>query len=274
MLSLLVTSLVMAAPVPAGLPTSKRFFVSSELESFRDDSFDPEEWINGSPRELTFDASGKVTLFWGQDGDSCQFTAGATDGGTTDLALSCEDGMRLTAQWRWVDARRAMTNLLDVGPRDTSQPPLREVTEVAAGSEPDYRAAAERFDVRYAAGHLPALVGDYASPDGKHLRVQANGQVLVDGVSTGAKLLRCTLEQGGPIVWPKAFADAGDHAPCLIWPAGTDGGRQRRTLLAVTGAAGPSFLEVASGTDIAYWPVEPVPTERIFVRTSGGTPSH
>jgi hypothetical protein len=250
-----VFALAAAAPSLSGPPpsslTHRTFYRAEQLAKLAEAVFDPEDWVNGEPSEIVFEDAGTVRLEWGQDGTTCTLTSTPLSDAGTDYALEarCADQRpwEVEAEWSWTGAHRALTNLLDVGPHDTSAPPRVEVAERSSGQEVDPRVLTARFERRYAAAQLPALAGSYREPRGSVLAIHDDGAVTLDGKPFAAVIRRC---------WG---TKPGSATACLLW-GGTNLLRAERT------AEGLVFEEGRVAAEIGYYPFEAKPGGRRFTR--------
>ncbi len=241
---------------PATL-AGETYYLASELDEL-EHHFDPDHWVDGEPMRIDFDAPGKVSLSYAQEGDDCTFTATGTGKRTTYLlSLSCKAGSLARAHWTWVGPGRAKTSLLS----NDATPEL--LKEVALRKTPvDIKALQAAFDGRYASAQLPKLVGTYQDGKGVTLTVASDGTATLAGTAIKLALKRCSAEPPLPAT-----------APCLarLPPEGEP--QVGSTVFFAVEQEGHVVLEEGRfGSDVAYFPFESVPHARKFARVEAAKP--
>jgi hypothetical protein len=242
------TPLAAPGPSPAVL-SGHSFYLATELEKV-EHHFDPDDWVDGEPMQITFEAPGKLALQYAQEDDTCGFIV-ANKRSPYVLTLSCVGKSISTARWIWLGPRRALTSLLSGG----RTPEL--LREVVLPKEPlDLKALGARFDASYAAEQLPKLVGEYQDKKGMKLTIAPDGTATFAGESVKLTLKRCSADSPLPATAPCFERQPPEGEPQV-------GGQ---VFLAVKQAGHTVLEEGLYGSDVAYCPFESVPHTRKFAR--------
>ena len=227
---------------PARLANA-RFYEQEAAESIRKQTIDPLEHLDGVPWMAHFAKPGRLQLDYGQESETCAFTAEAGAPGAWTLWLRCGGAPRKAA-WTWLDAARARTDLFDAGRPEGQERRTVEVQRI----DKAFNAVLAEIERKFSDRAMAELAGKWADGAGAQLVLPKSGSASFDGARWAARVLTCQPDQEKPKRRARCLELAGPEEKSVVFAA----------------------LEEAGALKLVEGTIPPDPAGRWFERLSGG----
>ena len=189
------------------------FYEKAAAESVRKGTVDPNEYLDGTPWQVEFLKPGRVQVDLGQETESCSVAAEEV-GSLWSLTLKCSSGTQ-NATWKWLDDKRAETDLFDAGrPADFK----RRTTEVVR-LDRAWNSVLAEVEARFSERALAALSGTWKDEAGGKLVLPQKGAASFEGGRWAARVLSCPTDPLKPKEQVRCLELTGTEERVIVFAA-------------------------------------------------------